>query len=134
MGMGTPVMTDGTFSRGEWDDATRMTVNDSIILFFKRHEGHVFLGVHCPDLTIPAFDLFLDPGSGTIHQLHISAQLGERLLHTASEDAEDPTFVWGGTTDWYASEIRWGAERLERMIEAGTTRKDAAGWLTLVLE
>jgi len=124
-GAGTPVLTDGVFSAGEWDDAARLMLNDSVTLFFKQHDGHVFLGVYCPDLTVPVFDLFLDPGGGEVTQLHISAQLGERVLGAASAETEDPAFIWGRTADWYANEIRWDAGRLERMIEAGADRDEA---------
>ncbi len=124
-GTGTPVLTDGLFSDGEWDDAARLMVTDSITLFFKQYHGHVFLGVHCPDLIVPVFDLFLDPGTGDVTQLHISAQLGERVLKAASPEAEDPEFVWGRTTDWYANEIRWDAARLGEMVEAGIDRDEA---------
>lgn len=125
-GAGTPVLTDGTFSPGEWDDAARLIVNDSITLYFKQYDGHVFLGVHCPELTVPVFDLFLAPETGVVHQLHISAQLGERVLNAASDDADDPAFVWGRTTDWYANEIRWDERRLQAIVESGAKTRDEA--------
>jgi hypothetical protein len=121
-GVGTPVLTDGVFSDGEWDDAAQLHVNDSITVFFKQQNGHVFIGVLCPELTIPVFDLFFDPRGGEIHQLHLSAQLGERILNETSEDAEDPAFVWGRTSDWYANEIRWDASELDRRVAAGADR------------
>ncbi len=125
-GAGTPVLTDGIFSPGEWDDAARLVVNDSITLYFKQYDGHVFLGVHCPELTVPVFDLFLAPETGVVHQLHISAQLGERVLNAASDDADDPAFVWGRTTGWYANEIRWDERRLQAIVESGAKTRDEA--------
>ncbi len=123
---GTPVMTDGVFSLGEWDDAARIEVNDSLSLYLKQNQGHAFVGVRSPDLVVPVFNLFISPAEGRVHQLHISAQIGERALDTSSADAEDPDFVWGYSPQWYANEIRWDERRLREIVESGAKSRDDA--------
>ena len=44
-GNGVPVITDGIFSPGEWDDAHRLALTPSVQLFVKQYRGVVFIGV-----------------------------------------------------------------------------------------
>jgi len=44
-GNGVPVITDGIFSPGEWDDAHRSALTASVQLYVKQHRGVVFIGV-----------------------------------------------------------------------------------------
>jgi hypothetical protein len=103
-GDGAPVITDGLFSPGEWDDALQVPVNESVTLCFKEYRGVVFIGVRGqgPAGIGPSELLVATPG-GAIQKLHVSAQLSEVVL--PSEGAEPP-FRWGLTTDWYANELR----------------------------
>ena len=77
-GNGVPVITDGIFSPGEWDDAHRLALTPSVQLFVKQYRGVVFIGVRGSGQGgIGPSDLFLATPGGPIHQLHVSAQLGE---------------------------------------------------------
>ena len=98
-GNGVPVITDGVFSPGEWDDAHRLAVTASVHLFLKRYRGVVFIGVRgSGPAGIGPSDLFLAVPGGPIHQLHVSAQLGEvappgcgpRVIARASWPAATP--------------------------------------------
>ena len=40
-----PVMTDGQFSPGEWDGATRVALNEAVELRLRQFRGVVFIGV-----------------------------------------------------------------------------------------
>ena len=44
-GNGVPVITDGLFSPGEWDDAHRLALTPSVQLYVKQYRGVVFIGV-----------------------------------------------------------------------------------------
>ncbi|MCP4705970.1 MAG: hypothetical protein GY865_15335 [candidate division Zixibacteria bacterium] len=106
-GDGRPVMTDGIFQLGEWDDASKLIINDSTSILFKQFQGHLYLALDSRELLSPTIDLFLCTDSLNILQLHVSAQLGERNLLVAPEISEDTIWVWGQTTKWYANEFRW---------------------------
>ncbi len=106
-GDGRPVMTDGIFQPGEWDDASKLIINDSMSILFKQYQDHIFIALDSRKLLAPTIDLFLCADSTNILQLHVSAQLGERNLFIAPEISEDTIWVWGKTSKWYANEKRW---------------------------
>jgi hypothetical protein len=119
-GNGVPVITDGIFSPGEWEDALRIPLNESVELYLKHYRGVVFIGI-CGvrgrgDSAIGPSDLFLAEGGGPVHQLHRSAQLGEIVLPAAGEA---PSFRFGLTPDWYANEERRDQVIFDRMRKEG---------------
>ena len=121
---GRPVMTDGLLGEGEWGDALSIPVGNSVILYLKEHRGHVFVGLHCGDLEKPfAANLFLVGSDGSLHELHVSAQIGERVL--AKGESEYPGWVWGYSPGWYANEARWDQSRAEALITEGWSRTEA---------
>ena len=124
-GDGARVLTDGIFSPGEWDDALTIDLRPGIQLLLKRNAGFVFIGVRYSPFTLSVIDLFISPDGEAIHQLHVSAQMGERLLTRAPGAAEAPEFVWGATADWYANEIRWNERKLQTLVRDGQSRDEA---------
>jgi hypothetical protein len=122
-GDGRPVLLDGLFSTGEWEDATAVPVGDAFTLHFKHYRGFVFVGVEVHDLTIPVVDLYVRSGDGPIRQLHASAQLGERELSAVVEDT--PPFRWGLTRDWYANEVRMDRVSRDSLESAGVDPTEA---------
>jgi hypothetical protein len=114
-GSGVPVITDGLFSPGEWDDATRVALAATVQLYVKQYRGVVFVGIRGSGAAgIGPSELLLAAPGGPIHKLHVSAQLGEIVL-PATGDA--PAYRYGYTSEWYANEQRrdiGAAERLEK--------------------
>jgi hypothetical protein len=119
-GKGRPLLIDGIFSPGEWDDALKIQIRPDLQLLLKKNSGFVFLGLKYSPFTLSVVDLFISPDDKTVHQLHVSAQLGERLL--AGVAGMESPFIWGATSDWYANEIRWDAQKAEALMKEG---KDA---------
>ena len=114
---GAPVITDGLFSPGEWDDALRVVVADAVTLQLKEHRGVVFVGVRGRvQAGIGPSELFLAAPGGPIHRLHVSAQLAEAVLRAAGPE---PPPRFGLTTDWYANELRRDMELAERLEKEG---------------
>jgi len=100
-------MTDGILQTSEWDDAATLIVNDSVSLYFKQYREHFYIALDARKLLAPSIDLYLSADSLHVHQLHVSAQLAERLLLPGQEDFSDTVWVPGRTSDWYANEFRW---------------------------
>jgi len=122
----TPILIDGIFSPGEWEDAVSFRVDQRVNLLIKTKKGHLFIGIKCNDLKIPVADIYISSEQGPIYQLHASAQLGERILSNKSGRENDPSYNWGETKDWYANEVRWNNRELESIIESeGITRDEA---------
>lgn len=116
-GNGVPVITDGVFSPGEWDDAHRLALTPSVQLLVKQYRGVVFIGVRGSGQgAIGPSDLFLATPGGPVYQLHVSAQLGEKVL-PATGDA--PPFRFGYTSGWYANEQRRDMQEAERLEKEG---------------
>jgi hypothetical protein len=110
-GAAMPVLVDGRFAAGEWDDARRVAVGPSDTLLLKEHRGHVYVGVIAARPFPVYVELFLRDGSGTLHHLHASMQLGERtLVDTAWTDAS-PRTLWGNESDWTANESKFRPDR-----------------------
>ena len=120
---GVPVMIDGVFSQGEWDDALVVDASEAVKIYLKQEKGHVFIGVRCIRLITPIVDLFIQPTGSEIYQLHASAQIGERVLGGGVE--EDPPWVWGHSPDWYANEVRWSRAVEEQLIAEGVSEGEA---------
>ena len=79
--------------------------------------------MRCIRLITPIVDLFIQPTGQEIYQLHVSAQIGERVLGGSAE--EDPPWVWGHSPDWYANEVRWNRAQEERLIAEGVSEGEA---------
>jgi len=118
-GNGKPILTDGIFSPGEWDDALKIPIRPNIELLVKKSPGFVFIGLRYIPFTLSVVDLFISPDGKLIRHLHVSAQLGERLLNDTPGTDDDPEFVWGDTSGWYANEVRWSERKVQDMIKEG---------------
>jgi len=81
-GDGAPVITDGIFSPGEWDDSLPIAVNETVVLRLKHYRGVVSSRAqpeypqrqHRPLRGLPGCS------GGQINRLHVSAQLYETAL------------------------------------------------------
>ena len=124
-GNGTPILIDGIFSPGEWDDALKISVRPTIELLLKKSSGYLFLGVRYSPFLLSVVDLFISADGKAVRQLHVSAQLGERLLNDTPGTDDDPEFDWGDTAGWYANEIRWSARKMQALMKEGKGQGEA---------
>jgi len=116
-GDGSPVITDGIFSPGEWDDAGRVPLSDSVELRLKQYRGVVFIGLHAlGSASVGPSELCLAAPGGPVHKLHVSFQLGEIIVPPTGEP---PPFRFGYTPDWYANEFRRDVDEAERLQKQG---------------
>ncbi|MEW6335991.1 MAG: hypothetical protein AB1625_01200 [Acidobacteriota bacterium] len=128
-GDGRPILIDGIFTPGEWDDARKVELAPNVELLVKRTTSFVYVGVRFakpdPRDFHGSVDLLLSSDGTSIRQLHAGAQLGERPLNGAAEPDAAPAFVWGDTRDWVANESRWNERKVADLMEKGKDR-DAA--------
>jgi hypothetical protein len=116
-GDGSPVITDGLFTPGEWDDALRLVLADTVTMHLKEYRGVVFIGVRGQvQAGIGPSELLLAAPGGPIRKLHVSAQLAEALLPTTGAE---PPLRFGLTTDWYANELRRDEDLAARLMKEG---------------
>jgi hypothetical protein len=116
-GSGAPVITDGMFTPGEWDDALRIGVNDGVTLLIKEWRGVVFVGVRGEGgHGIGPSELSLAVPNGPIEKLHVSFALGQVVLPATGAE---PKMRLGFTTDWYANELRRDEDEVARLMKEG---------------
>ncbi len=118
-GNGAPVITDGTFSPGEWDDALRipLTEGGEVTLNLKEYRGVVFVGVRGPvGPFLGASELCLAAPGGPLQKLHISYGLYEVVLPASGPE---PRARVGYTNGWYANEFRQDDHERARLEKEG---------------
>jgi len=116
-GNGVPVITDGIFTPGEWDDAERVAVADGVTLHIKEYRGVVFIGVRGQAANgIGPSELSLAVPNGPILKLHASFALWEIVL---PRGGPEPKPRIGFTADWYANELRRDETEFARLQKEG---------------
>jgi hypothetical protein len=124
-GNGKPVLLDGLFSPGEWEDAEKIIIHPNVHLYLKKYGGHVFIGIKITPYKTSVVDMFISADGKSIHHLHASAQIGERLVNDNSGLWDKPSFIWGYSVDWYANEIRWDNGKMQELMKKGKGRNEA---------
>lgn len=124
-GNGKPVLLDGLFSPGEWEDAEKIDVHPNVNLYLKKYGGHIFVGIKITPYKTSVVDMFISPDGKNIYHLHASAQISERLVSENSGPWDNPSFIWGYSIDWYANEIRWDNGKMQELMKKGKSQNDA---------
>jgi hypothetical protein len=116
-GDGAPVITDGIFTAGEWDDALKIMVNDGVTVYLKEYRGVVFVGVRGQQGSgIGPSELSLAGSDGVIRSLHVSFALAEVEVPS---DGPKPKLRLGFTSEWYANELRRDESEFARLQKEG---------------
>ncbi len=127
-GDGAPVITDGVFSAGEWNDALEMPVVDGVTMLLKEYRGVVFLGLRGVKSPV---DMWLAAPGGPIEKLHVSFAL---IQVPVPPSGPEPKARLGFTTGWYANELRRDEEEFQRMLKEGRDDWDAQQATTYPLD
>ncbi len=117
-GNGKPVLIDGLFAPGEWDDALTVKAHDRVDILLKVNSGHFFLGLKFKDGLGVIVNLWLTTDDRTVYQLHSSGQLGEAML-TLPVHEMMPKSVIGFSKDWDANEIKSDSKKKAEWQAAG---------------
>jgi hypothetical protein len=121
-GNGKPVLLDGLFARGEWDDALRISIHDRIKLFLKVNSGHLFIGLKYEEAVGVVTDIWMTSDDKIVFQMHSSGQLGEGVLSLPVADDKTET-IMGYTKDWDVNEIKSDSKKKAEWQAAGRPKE-----------
>ncbi len=102
----TPLF-DGHCKQNEWHGATKLQLPAQITLYLMHNKDSLFVCATGKDKDYTVIDLYIeDKKTGHLHNLHASAQLGERILvdKAWSESVFWNNKDWGGFWVPYAGE------------------------------
>lgn len=99
---GNGILIDGKFSPGEWQGSAEMALSDSVRLYVKASRHYVYIAVKPLQAARFGIDLYLSDAGRELHNLHVSAKLGERLLKAN----EYPDWQWWNNREWTANVSR----------------------------
>ncbi|MEW6365390.1 MAG: hypothetical protein AB1714_12240 [Acidobacteriota bacterium] len=104
-----PVLINGRFGSGEWDETGAPEVEDRLLLILNQDRHYLYLGIRFLREMHTGIDLYLAGSSGTPRKLHVSSALGE---------AEFAAGVWG--------DIQWGKNALWSANSIGLISENGA--------
>ena len=122
-GNGKPVLLDGLFAPGEWDDALKVSINNRIALLLKVNSGQLFLGLKYDEAVGVVTDIWMTSDDKTVYQMHSSGQLGERELSLPLADDNTESLIMGYTKDWDANEIKSDSKKKAEWQAAGRPKE-----------
>jgi hypothetical protein len=94
---GGPVLLDARCPTQEWSAATRVDVGSGVSLLSQQDAHFVSLCLTLPAESLGTIDLYLLPeGASEPHNLHVSAQIGERQ----KTGGKWPDWTWGNNQGW----------------------------------
>lgn len=110
----TPVLIDGEMATDEWADAREVVFGDSLRMYVKHRDGHVFLAIRQNTRTPRMMDVFIIPSDGKVHQVHASMSTGERVLEIPFNDTV-PGWDWNRHPDWTANDAEFDRSKPETL-------------------
>jgi hypothetical protein len=106
---GGPILLDGRCDRAEWDLAATTALDAGHVLLAQHDARHVYLCIRVPADSHGTLDLYLQAaGAPALHNLHASAQVGERVRGADGW----PEYTWWNHRGWYSPAVPFtGIER-----------------------
>jgi hypothetical protein len=75
---GNPIVVDGIFSKGEWDDAFKLPISEDYNLYLKVVSGSLCIGLKSPKpIGMLLTEIYITSNEKEFYNLHSSASLGE---------------------------------------------------------
>jgi len=96
-----PVLINGYFGRGEWEEKGARRVGDRLNLFFNQDRDYFYLGIRLLKDMHTGLEVCLSTSGQSPKKLHVSATLGEAEYR----DGAWGEMTWGRNTDWTCNSI-----------------------------
>lgn len=114
-----PPLLDGQCPAAEWRGAVRTPIGGGVTLLAQEDARAIYLCLELPPSSLGTFDLYLQDRAGALHNLHSSAQVGERTR----TDGAWPAWRFGNHRGWFSPPVPFtgyqgsGDQRLARFGE-----------------
>lgn len=95
---GSPPVLDGRCEEAAWERAATLDLGQGAILMALHDAERVYVCVRPTSQGLGTLDLNLATANGEVINLHVSAQVGERVL---GADGHWPEFEWRNNDGWY---------------------------------
>ncbi|MFC3714037.1 hypothetical protein ACFOMD_15805 [Sphingoaurantiacus capsulatus] len=105
------MLMDGHCTDAAWTRAKGHDIGHGANLKIAADADFVWLCVTPPAESYATADLYLVDKAGAIHNLHASAQLGERVKGASGW----PDYVWGNNVGWYGNPVAFSGAREGRV-------------------
>lgn len=102
-----PILVDGSCDDAGWARAKAYELGHGATLRIAANADFLFLCVAPPAGSYSTVDVYLRDADGRLHNLHASAQLGERVKDAAGW----PDYDWWNNRDWYANPVEFTGMR-----------------------
>lgn len=113
------VVIDGSFSKGEWDDALRFPVTESFVICLKANSGFLYIGLKsAKPVGVLVSELWITSNDRDVCHLHSSMTLAEGVMSFPMEEYK-PSFEVDYSDGWEASHMKYNRGRHENWIASG---------------
>lgn len=100
---GKPIIVDGMFSKGEWDDALKLLISEDYNLYLKVVSGSLCVGLKSPKpIGMLLTEIYITSNEKEFYNLHSSAALGEGVIPFPS-DLKSLKFSVNNNKKWEAN-------------------------------
>lgn len=117
---GKPVQikTDGTFSKGEWDDAVNYNIPGNCKIYMKTVAENLFIGIKSEKPFV--CDLWITDNGNPIYQLHVSGALGQaEIISFPFKEDDQKRLVLNNNRNWEANYFTENKAKEAAWIAAG---------------
>ena len=95
------IMPNGFFAEGEWDDASKVDVEDGIKVYAKQDERHLYVAICAQDTAHTGLDLYIATNAESQLLFHVSSAFASATC----ENGEWSEWRWEQNRRWTANKI-----------------------------
>jgi len=100
---GNPIVIDGIFSKGEWDDALKLPISENYHIYLKVYSDTLAIGLKsAKPIGMLLTEIYITSNEKEFYNLHSSAALGEGIIPFPS-DLKSLKFSVNNNSHWEAS-------------------------------
>jgi len=122
-GNADPMVIDGFFSKGEWNDAVKIAISENYSLYLKVGSGHLFIGLKSvKPVGMLLTEIYITSNDKEFYNLHSSMALGEGIIPFPA-DSRKLKFSVNNNVHWEANCCAYDKAEHEKWVAEGEPRE-----------